>query len=254
MSASLLPREDDSLEAKEIVRRIVAAFPDAVVDWARGDRLVDESVQELIAWRVPEVIVEAARCRRGQVAFVSVSYVEWPSRSVTVHVHPVREELGDWLDLHAEPFDIGFLIHGARTIASALDFGFHLEYEATFEVRCTPSPCADPLDFANSKYAQWGSPRITVVPLGDWRSSLHTAIVKWLAVSNHKGKAAATREFATPDAFAHAAVSELNAISPVRRAWSVDALDASHQNAILLDQGQWTSFVDLGGVPKGIVS
>ncbi len=60
------------LPMDEVVRRIVARFPLAIVDRERGDRMVRDHTDELIALDAHTVVLESWKAMEGHVAYVTI--------------------------------------------------------------------------------------------------------------------------------------------------------------------------------------
>ena len=75
---SLVTRNPDDLDVtawmpvKEVLRRIAARFPLAVVDRERGDRIVRERLARLVELSAHPVILNDCRALEGRVAYVTI--------------------------------------------------------------------------------------------------------------------------------------------------------------------------------------
>jgi len=271
MQAVLFPRSDaDTLHAKEIARRILQAFPHALVDWDRGNQHVQTRLQELIALRTPEVILKSHRSFFGHVAYLSVSYPEWPNLSVSSYVHSNDAVFFDV----SEPFNVELLKRAAVDLSAGLDFQFCLEAHRNsgFRTHTRAGKFTDPIRFLRDFMSPWQErptswalidgalrPLRYSIPilteLNDWMTTAYDAILRWLSSCTYRADVDATlKRFASDDAFARAAVAELQALSPVRQSWAIDIAEVDHQNGILLDHGDWMTIIHLNDVPKGIVT
>ena len=259
MHAKLVPGADDAwfVDAQEIVRRLREACPQAVIDWDRGEAWVHESLQRLIDHKTPEVILESHHRLFGRTVFISLSYPEWPDRPVYGIVSGIQRGLGDALFLEVtEPFDLDLLKRGAHDFAIALGFEYCLECRRDWVLTTLSRPGRiDPVEFVRWDMPAHTYPTIELQALTDWKGTLHRSILRWISTSEYQDKIQAIlMDFASQAAFADAVLNELQAIAPVERGWAIDVAGAPHQNAILLDHGNWLTLVRLFGVLKRIVN
>lgn len=254
--AILYPR-DEHVGPNVLAQRVQEVLPAAIVDWEAGDRYTDRAVETYAQMNIPDFYLEDLRRCYGKRFLLSVEVAAEPKAVLSGIVQTVHRDLGDSLEFELHPYKVAPLIQGARLLSEALGFDYVLEHEVSFWVRAEPMPCVDPLTVARERLPipLNDDPVIRVVELADWRKSTRGAILEWLRLSDHKCKFNEhTNRFESLSDYAHAATLEIESIGPPVRAWSFDVEPWSHQNGILLDQGSWTSFIDLGGVPKGIVT
>jgi hypothetical protein len=244
------------IEAKEIARRVERALPSAVIDWKRGDEWVESSLQDLIVHQTPEVILEGHRHLFGRTVHISLAYPEWPNRHVYTINSGIQPGLGDNLFLSvAGSFELALLKRAAQDFSRALYFPFRLEFSEEYRqfTTLTRPEVIDALEFV-----AWDNPSacngLTLRELRDWRLTAGDAIVRWLNAYEYKDKVVAlTAGFPSYEAFAAAAVKELDAIGTVQRAWAIDDANCPYQNRMVLDHGDWTTLLRLSG-PAGIIT
>lgn len=256
LKAALFPRaEDGVLTGRQIAERIAAAFPQAVIDWQRGDQTVQKMIDDWTGSSVPEVIFASMRQRFGQVPHITVALPEWPGFAAMLREYLVERELGDVIDLMVEPFDLAFARHAAGAIGDALDCDYLLvsRGERGIECRTTRGGVADGYAFAREHYAENAYPELYVKELTDWEAAVRQAAARWLARIEPRSRAETTLAgFSSPAAFMDALVAELAEIGPVRRIWSIESNAPRHYD-LLLDHGAWTTLLDLSGVERGSV-
>lgn len=238
----------------ELVNKL---FPECRVDWEAGDRSTLANVEQLKTFGVPEMILDGARSYMGNRFVLTVRPLAAVDAELSGLVSTVHRDLGDSLGFTMQPYDPRHLNALSAALASAIDFVYRLEYEASFSVRIEPSPCKDPLKIARKRLPIPGGddPEIQLREISDWESIFRRGLLKWLDQSNHKRKFNEfTRSFETLEDYATAAAADICNIAAPVRAWQIDVPEWSHQNALLLDQSDFYTYIDLGGVPKGIFS
>lgn len=258
LHARLYPKADDEsfVDAREIARRVQQALPGAVVDWARGDAWVQDSLQELIARGTPEVILAGHRHLFGQTVYISRAYPDWPERPVFTIVSGIQREAGDALFLKVTlPFDLDLLKRGAADFAAALDFEYCLCCDRNGVIRTvTSTGQKDPMEFLRWDLPADIYPTVRLHGLANWKKTIGNAVAGWLGACEYRDKIKTLTEgFASDVAFADAVIRELDAIAPVERGFAIDVTGAPHQNRILLDHEDWMTMVQLLGVLKNIV-
>ncbi|MCI0360639.1 MAG: hypothetical protein L0211_19355 [Planctomycetaceae bacterium] len=254
LQAALFPRVEDKLSGRQIAERIAAAFPAAVIDWQRGDQVTRAKIDVMTnEWGVPEMLIAPVRARMGQVPHVAVPFAEWPGHRASLCEFQVERELGDAIKLEVEPFDLAFVRQAAAAIGDALDCDYLLASrgERGIECRTTRGGVTDALAFAREQFAENAYPGLRVTELADWEAAVRQGAMRWLA--RHELPALVEKTlagFASADAYADALVAELSEIGAVRRIWSIES-DAPRHYDVLLDHGDWTTLLDLGGVDRG---
>jgi hypothetical protein len=257
MNAVFGPGEAVNVHAREIAKRLSVAIPEATIDWEQGARSYSEKLQRLAALNCPKVLLDAYQSDTGHHVFLSVPIPQFPNATLSGIAESVDRDLGDSFDLSLHRYDISSLMLGAKMLADALRFSYHLKYDTSFEVCVEPGSCSDPMRTArlHLPIPCGDDPVIRLTALPNWQASAREAIVKWVQLVEHKDKLNShTKAFASIDAYAAAAVQEIESIRSADRAWSIDWCDAPFQNGILLDQGTWTTIISLDGVPKCIVT
>jgi len=251
MIAALFPNEHAAAHGvHEIAHRIAQSFPHAVIDWPRGDAMVQEGLDRLIRARAPDVITQSHRWMLGNVVYIRWSFPEWPELAALAYVLDKRFETAFQVEISG-PFDIRFLIHAAREIASPLDYEFVLRtpFDTRMEVVSKPTPISDLRAEARRAFRDVEPSTIVVTPLPDWPAALQPAVRNWLAdrATQHPTSSRIDVHPDSPGAFAAAVVAQLNAIAPVRKAWIVSLRDDTWKIQMLLDQDGWTTAIRLNG-------
>ncbi|MCI0356999.1 MAG: hypothetical protein L0211_00745 [Planctomycetaceae bacterium] len=250
LHARLSPREGGRLDSHQ---RIAAAFPQAVIDWQRGDRAVQDTIDYVTSIGVPEAIIAPARRQFGHTAHISLSFPPWPGQVATFCVFQVQPQASDWIRVDAEPFDLGFLKHAAVEIGAILDCHCFLQSDMLRGIASCSMRGAvpDPIAAARCHYDASNYRTIDLVELSDWRRTVRDAALAWLATQDNVSWRAKTMAgFDSPAAYADALVAELDAISPVRRIWSI-RMPTPFRGAMLLDQGEWHTSINIRAVASG---
>ena len=255
LQAALYPRVEDNLSGRQIAKRIAAAFPSAVIDWQRGDQVTQAKIFQMThEWCVPEMLIAPVRGRLGKVPHITVTFDEWPGYSASLCEYLVERELGDVIELVAEPFDLAFVRHAARAISDALDCDYLLVAKGCgVECRTTRGGVTDALAFAREQFAENAYPGLHVRELTNWAATVRAAVVDyfgWLQLPAVVGKTAAG--FASAEAYADAVVAELDEIGPVQRIWLITS-DAPFQYDLVLDHGEWTTLLEMAVRGMGAV-
>jgi hypothetical protein len=123
MLASVYPADEkDELQFPEIVSKIAQSMPTSLIDWIRGNKEVDDSLQRLISMGAPDVILESHRSLFGRTVYVEWSFPEFPNRRVKTLLSP-----GCRIDIRCVgEDDIELLRHAATRVSSALGYEFEI--------------------------------------------------------------------------------------------------------------------------------
>lgn len=248
LHAWLSPRRGDRIDAHQIAERIAAAFLQSVIDWQRGDIAVQDIIDYMTHLGVPEVIIAPVSLQFGHTVHISVSFPQWPGHVATFLSQP---QACPMIRLDAEPFDLAFLKHAALEIADVLGCYCNLQSDILRGIasRTVHGAIGDPLAAVRWHYDASNFPTIELVELGDWRRIVRDAALRWLAEKDNVTWRANTRAgFDSSAAYADALVAEVEAIGPVARIWSI-RVAAPFAGAMLLDQGEWHTSINLSGIP-----
>ena len=72
MELRLYQEEDEFLLPRDVVSRLVQSIPKILVNWDRGDHLVEDKLQELIAMDAPNPVITGHKSLFGQTAYVEI--------------------------------------------------------------------------------------------------------------------------------------------------------------------------------------
>lgn len=110
------------IHAEELVRRLRLRFPEAVVDWERGNAHVQAKFDQLVTLGAPAVILESHRSYFGNVVFVSVSEPGWSGATAASYLHSISPPLGDAVMFEVEGTDDETTAKAiVRALGAALD-------------------------------------------------------------------------------------------------------------------------------------
>jgi len=254
LQAALFPRKEEGvLTGRQMAERIAGAFPQAVIDWQRGDRVTQAKIELMTQWRVPEVLIAPVRSQFGKVPHISVEFAEWPGYVASLCEFRIEGGLGDAIHLDTQPPDLAFVHHAARAIGDALDCDYLLSSSQGaegIECRTTRGGVTDAVAFVREQFGPDFHTGLRATKLTDWKGAVREAVLDWLARYEHRDRVAKTLAgFASAEAYADALVAELAEIGPVRRIWSITS-DAPRHHDLLLDHGAWTTLLDVGGVER----
>jgi len=253
---AIMGPNDEHVAPKELAVKLMDAFPSCRIDWKAGDEFTLENVARLESIGIPEVMLEGARSFLGHRFVLALDPFGDANVELTGVVSTVHRDLGDALGFRMDPYDPSKMLAAAKILADQIDFRFHLEYEESFKVRIEPTSIADPQQIAqlHLPIPEGDSPTIQLHPLDDWQPVFRSGLVRWLQQSDHKKKISDTvPSFPGFAEYARAVANDIEEIGSVSQAWIVDLPAWSHQNSLLLDQGDCYSYIALSGVPKGIL-
>ena len=125
MLVRLFPRtdNDDFLMPRDVIARIEALPLRVVVDWARGNAEVQSRLDNLLAMRAPDVIVESHRSHFDESPHLEISLRDQPNRSLAGIVWR-------WSVIELEPrpdLDLEFTRNIVEQIANALEYDYAIE-------------------------------------------------------------------------------------------------------------------------------
>src|SRR6266446_8873446 len=66
------------LETKEVASRLVQSLPTVLVDWARGNRIIQEELDRLIESNTPDVILDSHRSLFDNTPYIQIWLPEYP--------------------------------------------------------------------------------------------------------------------------------------------------------------------------------
>ena len=248
LDAWLYLREGISATADQLIDRIGAAFPEADIDWVRGDRAVQKTIDDVTRLGVPEPIIAPARRQFGHTARVSVSFPQWPGKAATFFIVGVEPQASDAIRVTAIPFELEMLKYAALQIGKAVNRDCSLQSDFLRRGICSRSlhgVVGDVTALARRHYRTSNYPIIHLEELGDCKRTIHSAALAWFAdPSNESMRAKTLAGFGSPAEYADALVAELAAIGPVRRIWSI-TMPAPLRGALLLDQHDWHTSINL---------
>lgn len=122
MPVYLYPKGDDYLDPKEVVSRIAQSLPIVLVDWMRGNQIIEKSLQDLIAINAPEPILISHKSLLIKTAYLRLSFPQFPNQNVEVLVSPCSR-----LELKCGNQDSEEAIcHAAIQLASVLDYNYQV--------------------------------------------------------------------------------------------------------------------------------
>lgn len=252
--ARLAPR-DDEIDARTTSKRLREHFPDAVVDWKRGDQEVQSGIEELRDMQAPDFYVKTKRKSLGKVVYISVTDKSFPSRTAWFYARHIERDLGDCFALHSDPsFDIPFLKAVAAKISAAANFDylFTTENDWGIDMRSVPD-LLDPFKYARQLRPENNYGDLAIHSMDDWKSSLRKAVPRWFETASFKSKEAMISRVGSVEAVADETIDVLSQIDDIERCWLVD-IDAPFSNSFVVQHQNWMSYVSLGGAPKGILA
>lgn len=252
------PSVDEHVEAQEIARRVGQHLPDAAVDWQRGRAEHLRQLEKLAAMGVPEMLL---RREESDGHYVHLTIPLGEGFQLAGLAESMSRDLGDWMELEVEPYDTHRLIEGTKRFAEATQMMFDLQhkdkrFDERLEIVVAPMTCADPYAVTHDYFLKLhcvfpkpGPLQLTELP--DWKKSLAGAIAT-LTSRDDYATSRGFQQFATADAYAESVILELEAIAPPVRCWKFDLQDVEMQNGMLLDQGEWTTAIEMNRTPKGL--
>ena len=129
---------------KDLAVIVTDAFPDCNVDWEAGDEYTRKNVADLERMGIPEMMLEGARSFMGNRFVLTVQPVSDVPGKLSGVVSTVHRDLGDSLGFKVSPYVPQNLHTLAKSLATAIDFQYHLEYDESFSIHVYPSQCTNP--------------------------------------------------------------------------------------------------------------
>ncbi|WP_442511765.1 hypothetical protein SH528x_003480 [Novipirellula sp. SH528] len=247
--------KDEEIDARVTAERIRKHFPDAVVDWERGDEEIQRGIERLRDMQAPDFYIEAKRKSFGKVVYISVTDKSFSGFTAWFYASHIERDVGDCFDLYSEPsLNIPFLKVAAAQIADAahFDFLFTTENDWGIDIRSVPER-SDPFKFARQRLPEDNYGDLAIHPMNDWKSSLCSAVPRWFETAAFKSKEAMISKVGSIDAVASETIELLSQIDGIDRCWLVD-IAAPFSNSFVVEHENWMSYVSLGGAPKGILA
>jgi len=234
-------------------RRLTTINASVVVDRSRGDKMVEDSRRHLAELSAPDVIVMSTEFQLGNVAYIELSYSDWPEQCVFAYAYEPWIETGMIFKIRG-PFDINLLVHAANDVAAALDYELELmtDYGSSCSFRSAPSTTSDPRGtLPVAPYFHGESASIPKSQLTNWQRTLGEAVIRWLAA--HSTGPRPNSLFSinplppSPQTFAQQFVRIINSISPVEAAWRVETDHPSIEHYILIHE-RWATELSLSSL------
>jgi len=256
MWSQFFPCDNEGLTCStaEVERQMLDRFPDAKVDWERGDEWVAKSLQDMIDLGTPEVIYRGHKTLFGRTIYIEIPIVGFSGHRFHAICHGF--DFDGIFCFEATPFNLDLLKTGSRVIADAMHLDFRLAYDKScggLRIACSASQDS-PVAMARAEFPgdRWNTLRLT--ELVSWSDSLRTAVREWLRQYPTKYVIDTwLHGFESPDAFVNAVVREVGAIGVANHAWRIDFPDGSHQSAVIIEQEHWMTFLNLSGVRAELI-
>jgi hypothetical protein len=253
--AARLRPTSDQLDPRTVVEQIQKRFPQALVDWNRGDEEVSRGIDQLRKMGLPDVYIKSKRKSLGQVAYVDLRNDRFTGLTGWFFVSRIDRALGDSLGLYSDPeMDIPFLKQLAADIVSQLPFEYLFSTDVTWgiELRSVPDR-SDAFTFARERLPENPYGELSLRPLRDWAHSLRTTIPLWVEHTTSNSKGAMLEHLGSAEVLADDTVDALRSIDTVQAVWLIE-IAAPFSNALVLEHEHWMSYISLNGAPKGILA
>ena len=253
-TARLGPKEEE-IDARTTAERVLKHFPNAEVDWNRGDQAVYRSIDRLREMGMPDDHIVAKRKSLGRVAYISFQDEQYPGLTGWFYASHIERELGECFDLYSDPeIDIPFLKHLAAEIESKIGFGYWFSTDLTWGITMRSIPTrSEPFELARTWLPEDRYGQLFLRTPQDWKASLMKAVSSWFEQSTGHSQHKMIDRVGSIDAVAADTVDALIQLGEVRAAWVVD-IDAPFYNGLIVEHDNWMSYVSLGGAPKGILA
>jgi len=108
------------IPVEELVRRLASRFPKLHVDREKGNALVQERLDGLIAIGAPSVILESHRSQFGDTILATIADESWGSATATAILSSIRPPLGDGVAFETRDEDATTVERMSRDLANAL--------------------------------------------------------------------------------------------------------------------------------------
>lgn len=82
MNITLYPEDGRYLEPREVASRLAQSMPKILIDWARGNQLVEETRLDLVKRNAPDVILESHDSHFDRTAQVTIWFPQFVDQSV----------------------------------------------------------------------------------------------------------------------------------------------------------------------------
>src|SRR5438128_2193525 len=84
MVLRIFPIDDDEtyLDPKDLVSILEKSLPTVTVDWEGGDKLVQSTLDQLVALEAQAVVIRSHKRLFGETAVVEAAYPEFPGKKV----------------------------------------------------------------------------------------------------------------------------------------------------------------------------
>jgi hypothetical protein len=234
-------------------RRLTTINATVIVDRSRGDKMVEDTLRHLAELSAPDVIVTSTKSQLGNVAYIELSYSDWPGQCVFAHAYEPWIETGMVFEIRG-PFDIELLVHAANDVAAALDYELELmtDYGSSCDFRSAPSTTSDPRETPPvAPYFHGECASVPKSQLTDWQGTLAEAVIRWLAAHSTGPRPKSLFSInplpRSPQAFAQQFVRIINSISPVEAAWKVQTDHPSIEHYILIHE-RWATELSLSSL------
>ena len=120
MVIQLYRSDENLLLPKEVASRLVQHLPTVKVDWARGNEMVEESLQRLLRLGAPEPIITSHKGFFDNTAHIELSLPEYPGKVAVVVVEAYKSPFVECDD----PEAVGFLMDLANRLSRILGYQF----------------------------------------------------------------------------------------------------------------------------------
>jgi hypothetical protein len=140
-------------------------------------------------------------------------------------------------------------------MSSALGYvySFALHFGSSFHVTSEPRTIANPFDAAERRHPD-DQGQLKINLLENWSTSLQTAIVRWLEVYRDEPQPSSIiaidpHEILSIDEFAEGILDRISQLGKVSRCGLIRFAQRGWNSELLLDQGEWATFIHFNGVP-----
>lgn len=252
--ASLYPNRE-TVSAQQVVTEVLSHFPDATIDWHRGDEKVHQEIEFIRSLNLPESVIRAQQQSLGRVAYIALQDDRFPGLTGSFYARQIERDLSDRFDLTCEPeTNIAFLKGTAQRIATSLDCRYLLATDDSWGISIQAQPgSVDPVDFAKARFPESVYGPLALQPIPKWEDSLHKAVPLWFAQAAFKSKSAMIERIGSIKSLSDKMVDALMQIDVVQKAWLID-MDAPCSNVMILSHENWISTTTLSGAAKGILT
>ena len=118
MIVQLYRSDERYFPPREVASRLAQSLPTVLIDWNRGNRMVEESLQRLVEQNPPEVILQSHRAKLDNTVYIEFRLPEYPGQTAFTVVESYKSVFLEPLDCSTE----SFLRTLADRIAKALEY------------------------------------------------------------------------------------------------------------------------------------